>query len=222
MKTRDKISVCLNIVIAVLVVGYTVWMMAGIEGPLADRGAAALKFFTVDSNILMGITAVIAAVLKIKRKGELPRWALALYLVAAASVMLTFLVVALILAPFVPTGYFSLFLKYNFFFHFFVPVLGAVDFIFFEDGRRLRFRACFLALIPVVLYAIYYIVPLMVTAAPDGTVNAARDWYMFFRLGTKMLVPVVLIVGGLDFVGAVLLRLFSRLRAAATAKREAE
>ena len=222
MKTRDKISVCLNFLIAVLVVGCTVWMMSGIKGPLADRGAAALKFFTVDSNILMGITAVIAAVLKIKRKGELPRWALALYLVAAASVMLTFLVVALILAPFVPTGYFSLFLKYNFFFHFFVPVLGAVDFIFFEDGRKLRFRACFLAIIAVALYGVYYIVPLMLTAAPDGTVNAARDWYMFFRLGTKMLVPVILIIAGMDFAGSVLLRLFSRLRAAATAKREAE
>ncbi len=222
MKTRDKISVCLNIVIAVLVVGCTVWMMAGIEGPLADRGAAALKFFTVDSNILMGITAVIVAVLKIKRKGELPRWALALYLVAAASVMLTFTVVALLLSPFVPSGYFSLFTKYNFFFHFFVPVLGAVDFIFFEDGRKLRFRACFLAIIAVALYGVYYIVPLMLTAAPDGTVNAARDWYMFFRLGTKMLVPVILIISGMDFAGSVLLRLFSRLRAAASAKREAE
>ena len=55
MKTKkDVFAFWSYILIAALVVANTVWMMAGISGPLASRGAAALKYFTVLSNILMG------------------------------------------------------------------------------------------------------------------------------------------------------------------------
>jgi hypothetical protein len=220
MKTKkDIFAFWFYILIAALVVANSVWMMAGIEGPLGSRGARALRYFTVDSNILMGVAAVIAAVLRAGKKS--PLWMTALLLVSAASVMLTFLVVALFLSPLVPTGYFSLFRRYNFCLHFLIPVLGALAFIFFEDARRLRFRANILSLIPVGLYAIYYIVPIMLTAAPDGTVDRSRDWYYFFALGTKMLVPVVLIIGGLAFGISVALRALGKARAKASERRAA-
>lgn len=217
---RDAVSFWVYILIAVLVVANTIWMMAGIEGPLGSRGAAALKYFTVDSNILMAVAGVIAAVCR--AKGRTPKWVTVLMLASATSVMVTFLVVALFLSPLVPTGYFSLFLRYNFFFHFLIPVLGALAFIFFEDGRRLRFRANLFSIVPVALYAVYYIVPIMLTAAPDGTVDRSRDWYYFFVFGTKSVVPVVLIIGSLAFGISVALRALSKARARATEKRAAK
>lgn len=220
MKTKKEIfAFWFYILIAVLVAANTVWMMAGIEGPLAARGAAALKYFTVLSNILMGVSSVIAAVCL--AKGKSPLWLTALLLASATSVMVTFLVVALFLSPLVPTGYFSLFLRYNFFFHFFIPVMGAFAFVFFEDGRRLRFRANLLSIVPVALYAVYYIVPIMLTAAPDGTVDRSRDWYYFFVYGTKSLVPVVLIIGSLAFGISVALRALGKARAKASERRAA-
>jgi len=60
---KRKLSFVLNLVIFILEIGSMVWMMSGISADiLADSKFVALKYFTVDSNILMGIAALIVAI----------------------------------------------------------------------------------------------------------------------------------------------------------------
>ena len=82
-------------------------------------GVGALKFFTVDSNILIGLSALITAIFEyknIKSQKEIPVKIYAFKLISTSSVTLTFLVTILYLAPIVETGYLSMFQNSNLFF----------------------------------------------------------------------------------------------------------
>ncbi len=117
--------------------------------------------FTVLSNIYLAIVAAIATIYNISHKSSpLPRWLTTLYLSAVSSALITFFTVILYLAParaLSGRNYFDMLLEPMFFLHFFNPVLSAITFIFFTDGAKLTLKSRFLALLPFVIYAIFYI-----------------------------------------------------------------
>ena len=148
--------------------------------------------FTVQSNILLGIIALINLIFGIRnlRLGKpIPRAALVWYLVASSAAMLTALTVIFFLAPMRAINgrnYFDMLLEPMFFLHFFNPVLSAVIYIFFMDGAKLPLKSRLLALIPFVIYAIIYLVFVVI-------LKICPDFYGLTFGGHYYLTPLVFI-----------------------------
>lgn len=185
-----KISFVLNIIIFVLVVFATISMLVGFkfmgeELVLTATKMEAFKFFTVDSNILMGITSLIFAILEYriitKKEKKISSKLYTLKLVSTVGVMLTFLVTTCYLAPFLVDNFFILFKNSNLFFHFIIPVISLITFVFFEHAD-IKFKDTFWGVLPVSLYAIFYILNIL-THIENGKVLPQYDWYFFAQGG---------------------------------------
>jgi len=188
--SRIKISFYLNIVIFLLVLMATIFMITGFHFMSDDivldaTKLSAFKFFTVDSNIFMGIMALIFAIYEYqiidKKSKKIPEKIYVLKLVSTTSVMLTFLVTVLYLAPYAKTGFFSMFQNSNLFFHLIIPVLSLITFIFFEN-KNLKFKYTFYGLIPTFFYAIFYVINIL-THLENGKISFKYDWYGFAQGG---------------------------------------
>jgi len=154
------------------------------------HGTQNLIFYTVDSNILMSLCGIFMIVFLLRRKERLARpWSLFI-LASAVSVSVTFVTVALFLAPGMAhsgRGYFTLFQDDNLFFHFLNPVLGCVDFIWFIPHRKFTVRECFFGIIPTAVYAVVYVLNVVI-------LETWPDIYNFTFGGHKGLAPVVVLV----------------------------
>ena len=146
--------------------------------------------FTVLSNIYLAVVAAIATIYNIFHKSSpLPRWLTTLYLSAVSSALITFFTVILYLAParaLSGRNYFDMLLEPMFFLHFFNPVLSAVIYIFFMDGAKLPLKSRLLALIPFVIYAIIYLVFVVI-------LKICPDFYGLTFGGHYYLTPLVFI-----------------------------
>ena len=201
-----KKAYILNRCLFVLEVFAIGWMMSGLSGGvLSARKLATLKYFTVDSNILLGIAALIAAIDQRKvlrgEKGEVSLSTLILKLSGTFGGTLTMLVTIFFLGPTLGRtyGFFSLFEKSNFFLHLVNPVLGIVTFLCFEKSSRIAFRHTFTAIIPLVLYAVYYVI-VTLSHTVNGVAAKGYDWYGFFFLGVKsayIVLPVIIVISWL-------------------------
>lgn len=194
-----------NIILFVLEVFATAWIMSGISaavGPLDGPNYESLKYYTVDSNILMGIAALVAAaaqwrVMKGKSR-EVPRWTLLLTLAGTVSVTLTMLITIFFLGPTLGRvyGFFSLFSNASFFLHLINPLLAIFVFLRYERSGRIPFRLTPVGVLPTVLYAVYY-VALTLQHVKDGAVEQGYDWYGFFAFGIDiwwLVVAVILLI----------------------------
>lgn len=185
----NKRALILNSVIFILVFISTVMMFTGfkfMESPdivyVASR-IEIFKFYTVDSNLFMGIVSLIFVIyIAFSHKKSIPRFLYILKLSATAGVFLTFLTTTIYLAPKAKYGYFSLFTNSNLFFHFIVPVISVVTFLFFEKNNKLKIRDCLLALIPTLIYALVYLFNIIIHLE-NGKIVPECDFYGFARGG---------------------------------------
>ncbi len=202
MKDLKKAYI-LNICLTAFEVFSISWMMSGINGGvLSAAKLASLKYFTVDSNILMGIFALWAAldqgkVLKGK-KADVSALTYVLKLTGTVGVTLTMLVTIFFLGPTMGRtyGFFSLFEKSNFFLHLLNPVLSIIVFLCFEKSSKIKFKNTFMAVIPLVIYGVYYVTEAL-THMTDGVINKGYDWYGFFVLGVRsayIVLPLITII----------------------------
>lgn len=188
---RIKGSLYLNSIIFILVFLGTTFMITGFhfmsdEVILESTKLNAFKFFTVDSNILMGLIALLFVYFEYqiikKRKKTIPQELYVMKLMFTVGVMVTFLVTTLYLAPFSPNGYFSMFQNSNLFFHLIVPILSLISFIFFEKTDKIKFKHTFLGMVPTLTYAIFYVANILVHLE-NGKVSYTYDWYGFAQGG---------------------------------------
>ena len=186
---KYKVSLFFNILIILLVITGMIFMIAGIkimgkDIVLADASINAFKFFTVDSNLLMGIAALIFAyndyLIIANKKKEIPRWVYAFKHVATVSVLLTLIVTLCYLAPFSEYEFLAFFRNSNLFFHLIVPVLSVLVYILYEKMNQYKEVVMF-GLIPMVLYSIFYIIVCIIT--PESASSTSRDWYRFLSGG---------------------------------------
>lgn len=202
MNTLKK-AFLLNICIFVLEVFAITWIMtAAGNGVLSGGKLRALRYFTVDSNILMGLFSLWAAVdqgmvLKGKRP-EVSTISYVLKLTGTVGVTLTMFVTIFFLGPTIGrrSGFFSLFAESNFFLHLVNPVLSIVTFLCFEKTNKIVFKHTFTAIIPLVIYAVYYVREVL-THMTDGVIQKGYDWYGFFAFGFKtanIILPLLLLV----------------------------
>ena len=197
LKHTPAKAIIANIVLTLLEVFSVSWMMSGLSGGiLSVAGLRVLKYFTVDSNIYLGIASFIAAVegyrvLKGKKKEVSPVIYL-LKLSATAAVTVTMLVTVFFLEPTMGRyfGYLALFAYSNFFLHLFNPLAAIMTWICFEKNDILTSKDALLATIPTLLYAIYYAVEAF-RHTVNGAIMPGYDWYGFFALGLKSSIVVL-------------------------------
>lgn len=203
-KYLNLISMCLNISIFVLVIiGVVFTMVDNGNGQFVFTGLGILKYFTILSNIYVGIGAIIMIpfelMIFLQKEKDIPHWSMLLKYTAVVSVMITFLVTACYLAPIeVSKGnsYFSMFEGTNLILHLLVPVLSIIVFFVCETSLALKFRYTFLGLVPVALYAVFYLVNYASKLFPSVGVDGVEyyDWYSLIGDGNPLRVILVVLI----------------------------
>lgn len=191
MERKLKMSIFMNVLIFVLSLISTIFMLVGFkfmgdEIVFAATKIEAFKFYTVDSNILMGLVALFFACLELKKIlgkiDEIPTYAYVLKLVGTVGVTLTFLTTVLYLGPIISTGFFSLFKNSNLFYHLVIPILSIITFVLFENTDKLKLKHTFIGIVTMVIYSIFYTLS-VVLHIENGKVIQGYDWYGFVRNG---------------------------------------
>ena len=214
MKNKNtKISLVLNIIISILVLFSTIAMftgyrfMNGQEVILESTKLGMLRFFTVQSNLFMGIISLLFIIDEIKilrgNKKEISFFKYVLKLMSTSAAGLTFFVVFAYLGPITKYGLVSLLMNSNLFFHLIIPVLSIVTFIFFERTNKLKFKDTLYGIIPTLLYGIYYITNVLIHVE-NGKVSPKYDWYWFVQGGVwtaLIVVPIIFLVSYLISLG---------------------
>ena len=142
-------------------------------------GLRTFCMFTVNSNILCGITMMMTLPYTIdglrKNSFHLPDWMVDFLFAGVTAVGLTFLISLCILAP--VKGFVLIFTGSRFFLHGVCPILAMIAFCFFITSHVIHLRESVFALIPVLLYAMvyYYMVEIL---GPDN--GGWDDFYGFF------------------------------------------
>ena len=214
MNKKQKTALILNICILILVIVGCILSFGEIhifETKAYDHGIRLLKFFTVQSNILAGITSllyIIFLVREVKTKKETPVVIHILRYLTAIDLVITFLVVALFLGFIAEDGYFSLYLNSNFLFHFLVPILNIISFAFFEKAPRFRLIYTFIGLTHLIAYAIFYLTNVIIHYH-DGEVELDHDWYAFAHYGLGIAFACAFIILGLGYLISYLLYLIN-------------
>lgn len=212
-----KCATILNICLFALEVFAVGWMMSGISGGILSASKlSVLKLFTVDSNILLGIAALIAAIDEGKvlkgKKAEVSPGSYICKLIGTVSVSLTMLVTVFFLAPTTAAtyGFFASFYYSNFFLHLFNPVMSIVIFLLFEKTDMISRKKIFTALIPVAIYEFYYAL-VAILHSSNGVIAEGYDWYGFFIGGIKSAVIVLPLILAISYgIGYTLWRLNRR------------
>ena len=167
-------------------------------------GIRTFCMFTVDSNILVALSMLLCIPYTVDglRTGyyHLPDWIVVLMHVSVTAVSLTFLVSLFILSP--VKGFVLIFTGSRFFLHGVCPVLSIVTFCCFINSHLVRLKESPLALIPVFIYAIVYLVMVVFIGEEHG------GWNDFYGFATRIPVWVSLIaILPVTFGIATLLRL---------------
>lgn len=146
---------------------------------LLEVGAQSFRMFTVQSNMLVAFAAVLCIPFEIdglrNRNYHLPRWIVVCMYVGVTCVTLTFFVAVCILSPF--TGFKHIMLhQSNLFLHTLCPVFSIILFLFVNTDHNIKLRHSFIALAPVLLYGIIYVIMAFVIGEDKG---GWRDHYKF-------------------------------------------
>ncbi len=157
------------------------------------HGFGYFKAFTVDSNVLSAVAALVCLVFNIKNIGKdkvvIPKWVEKIYLMGAAGVFLTILTVIVFLTPlrYIKTGdWIILYSGSLFFYHLVNPIVVVLSMMFLLNSHKLTYKEGLLGVIPMIVYALVYIIMIMTKTWSD---------FYFFTFGNKyFLIPLVFIV----------------------------
>ena len=178
--------------------------MHGPEPVLESTSLGMFRFFTVDSNIFMGIVSLLFLFGLYKYKENIPKLFYILKLMGTCGVMLTFLVVFLYLGPISKDGIISMLQNSNLFFHLFIPVFSFITFAFFEKTEKLLFKDTLYGLVPCFIYSIYYTINVLIHME-DGKVSPIYDWYWFVQNGIWMVFFVAPMILGISYLISLIL-----------------
>ncbi len=218
---RIKISIILNLLIFMLVVLASVIMFTGFKfmtdiGPkLQTNSFGMLKFFTVDSNIFVGVISLLFAMEEIRLlRGKIKDISPLMYklkFMATTSVTLTFFVVFAYLGPISKGGVKTLLVNSNLFLHLIIPVLSIIAFTIFDKEEEFKFRNTLYSIIPTVIYGIYYLINILIHM-DSGKVSPLYDWYYFVYHGVWTAVIVIPLMLFITYIlGLILWHLNKRL-----------
>lgn len=189
MKQNKKLipALAANLLIPALVIAAWLWssLTPPEPGTLQGNWFTSLRFYTNLSNLFAGITALCYALglLRILRGRAQAVCAAVqtLALVGTAAIMLTFLTVAIFLAPAAPQLH--LFGKSGFLFHLLIPVLCIAVYVLLDGfGTPCRF-AWLLGALPMLLYGVCYTANCLINGYESEWTPESNDWYGFLVNG---------------------------------------
>ena len=189
---KEKISMIFNGILFGMVLLATIIMFTGFEFmgtgvPFTATKLSVFKFFTVDSNLLLGISALLLLIQErkaIKNKTKIPEGYYVLKFAATTSVFLTMMVTACFLAPFTNYRFIDFYLNSNLFFHLLIPLLSIISFLFY-DSYKLPFIDTFYGVLPIIPHVSH------------NRVSFDYDFYGFFRGGISTayyVIPIMLLI----------------------------
>lgn len=119
-----------------------------------------LRYFTYDSNIFVGLIAILCIPFQIDglryENYHLPRWLVNILYIATCSVTITFLLVTILILPYL--GFYKTYvINASYFPHFFTPILAMITFIFINDDHEIKKNVIYYSLIPLFIYASIYL-----------------------------------------------------------------
>ena len=197
-----KVSMILNTLIVILVTIGTIFMFTGFtfmpaETLLEATRKEMFKFYTVDSNILMGLVSLVLLVYEVLlsrgKIKEIPKVVYNLKFVGTAAITLTFIVTLFFLAPMY--GFYAMYNNNNLFFHLIVPILAIVSFVFIEK-YDISYKTTFLGVVPMLLYSVYYSTNIL-THLENGKPTWQYDFYGFLQGNINNIyitIPVIILV----------------------------
>lgn len=205
---KIKIALFLNILIVILTIISSVIMFTGFkfmydyELVLESNKISMFKFFTVDSNMLMGLVSLIFIVKEVellKNKKQIEKKYYLLKLMSTTAVGLTFLVVFAYLGPLTKYGIKAMITNSNLFFHLIIPVISILNFILFEKTDKLNLKDVKYGIIPTFIYSIFYITNIVIHME-NGKVSTVYDWYWFVQNGVWTTIIVVPVIFGITYL----------------------
>lgn len=209
----NKKALRLNIIIFILECISFLWMFLGINlnsDYLGSTSISSFKYFTVLSNLFVGITSMIYIIYycteqKFSNKLQVIR------LSSVTSVFLTFIVTMFYLAPLFGKDFIFLYLNNNFFFHLFIPLLSIVSFIFYENNNLLTNKSTMISVIHLIIYGVYYLLNIYIHEGISN-ITYKYDFYGFTRGNLyNAFIVFPIIIGTFIGLSFILLR-FRRLK----------
>lgn len=124
------------------------------------------KAFTMQSNIWVAAICFVFLIYELfaRAKGPLPDWLYVLKFMFTTSVLLTWIVFAVLLTPFMNAAY--LLSTSNLCLHNLTPVLALLDFINFDTGYTPRRKPLWSATIMPLLYTLFFFTAYEITGEP--------------------------------------------------------
>ena len=152
------------------------------------------KFYTVDSNILVGIASLILSIYEyrsIKNNIKIPRGVILFKYIATSGILLTFLVTLLFLAP--RYGFYAMYNNNNLFFHLIVPILSFISFVFFEKSD-IPYSYSFLGILPMIIYSTYYGSMIVINGISNDFYGflSGNIWNMIFIFPIMILICILI------------------------------
>lgn len=206
MEKELKISIILNGIIFLLTLFASVIMftglkfMHGVEPILETTKLGMFKFFTVDSNIFIGIISFIFLLYEIRLlKGNIKEIPIKLYifkLMSTVSVSLTLFVVFFYFVPITNFKVLPMIMNSNLFFHLIIPILSIITFVLFEKTDKLKYRYTFFGLIPSFIYGVYYLINILIHME-YFKVSPIYDFYYFVQNGvwtSIIVIPIIFLI----------------------------
>lgn len=212
---KIKISLIINIIITSLVILASIFMFTGIKFMpgktlLEVSKIGMLKFYTVDSNILMAIASLIFAIYEIKllkkQIKEIPKKIYILKFVSTSAITLTFLITAIFLAP--QYGFYAMYNNNNLFLHLIVPVLSIITYIRYENYEN-KYRYAIYGIIPMFIYSIYYSSRILIHLN-NGGLTFKYDFYGFLQGNINNIYIVIPIIYLTSYLIALFLIFFNK------------
>ena len=221
-KRKDIASLILHILILRMTILAVIMRFAGLrffKPTAAASDYTALRYFTVESNILIGFISIICIVydlLRLLKKIEKrPKWLDITEFVGASCLALTMVTILLILGPGVAIkdgnidSFFNLYRNHNLLFHLLTPVASIAVFLLNAD-KKLDYKLILIALIPAIAYEIFYASTAISHMDANGKVPFAYDWYGFMQGGLWLGIIAVIVMAGLMALLSFLLLFFYR------------
>lgn len=181
--------ICNLLIVAFCLIALAPDMLGFVHSEMGT-GIQPLRYFTIDSNILLAIAAILclpSAFASLKNPGKLfPTAILRFKHIATAAVMLTFLVSICWLLPTkgaetVIGGRVALLHVAN-------PLLALVSFCVFERGIAFSGKASLFGLIPLAVYGVFYVVMVCVIGEANG------GWPDLYGFASTMIVASAVLI----------------------------
>ncbi len=222
MKKKYVVLSLICNVIIVLMVAFACYsmfsgfkFMHGHDLVLQSTKIGMFRFFTVDSNIFMGIMSLVFIIQDIQilsgKKKELTKKDYIWKLMATSGVFLTFFVVFTYLKNVSQYGLASLLMNSNLFFHLLVPLLAIITFVLFERNNKLSFKHSLYGIIPTFVYGLYYLTQILMHMK-NGVVSPKYDFYYFVQNGVSTALYVIPIIFLISYILSLVLYAFNQKR----------